>query len=184
MEKRAMAKKAKKAKTGFFAGKALCISAKTLESDEGGSAAAAASSAPEQQEAGLSYSAVRALIEKAGGSVSSVTHKRVHVLVATERAVARRTQRVRKALKHKVPIVSVDYLMACDKAQECLPTAGFVLDQIEPEPKAEQHAGATTRAPARELGKPVVVKSVDLGCCCSCHDSGKPDCGFCADHHP
>mmetsp|Transcript_27141 Transcript_27141/g.43595 ORF Transcript_27141/g.43595 Transcript_27141/m.43595 type:complete len:93 (+) Transcript_27141:728-1006(+) len=29
----------------------------------------------------------------------------------------------------------------------------------------------------------IPVKEVDLGCCCSCHDSGKPSCGWCEPHH-
>ena len=123
----------------------------------------------------LTYNELVARLKSLGASYSSIVHRRVAYLVATEEAANRRTQRIRKALKFDVPVVSVSFLDACDAAREPVPHEPYLLDvPDEPRPRDDRSTPASLASP----------RVLDLGCCCSCHDSGAASCSFCADAHP
>ncbi len=60
-----------------------------------------------------SYNQMVKLCNDLGATVSSQVCKRMHVLVCTKSAVDKSTQRVRKAMKKKKPVVSIAWIEAC-----------------------------------------------------------------------
>ena len=60
-----------------------------------------------------SYQSIRDEVVSLGGSVSSQVHKRVVAVLCTETAARNCTQRIRKAIKKSIPVVSVKWLGAC-----------------------------------------------------------------------
>merc|ERR1712087_397567 len=85
----------------------------------------------------LSQRELAAIIVQHGGKISNTVHRKCHMLVASEQAIRRNTQAVRKAQhKFNIPIVSVeDVLQVAETGQACLPTksqpAGLVKDQAD-----------------------------------------------------
>ena len=59
---------------------------------------------------GVNQAELKKVIERHGGTVSPMVHKRVGYLVATELAVKRSTQRVRKANAKDIPIVTPNFV--------------------------------------------------------------------------
>ena len=59
---------------------------------------------------GVRQGELQKLIERHGGEVSRIVHKRVNLLVATEKAVARNTQSVRKAKAKDIPMVTPAFI--------------------------------------------------------------------------
>mmetsp|Transcript_26931 Transcript_26931/g.50274 ORF Transcript_26931/g.50274 Transcript_26931/m.50274 type:complete len:205 (-) Transcript_26931:83-697(-) len=53
------------------------------------------------------------MIKRAGGRVDNIIHKRIRCVISDNDAYQYRTQRVRKALKHSIPIVSPAWVEAC-----------------------------------------------------------------------
>ena len=56
---------------------------------------------------------MRRLIERHGGSVSQSVHRKVDLLVASEKAVQRETVLVRRARKRRIPIVMPSFVQDC-----------------------------------------------------------------------
>jgi hypothetical protein len=56
---------------------------------------------------------MRRLIERHGGSVSQSVHRKVDLLVASEKAVQRETVHVRRARKRGIPIVMPSFVQDC-----------------------------------------------------------------------
>lgn len=56
---------------------------------------------------------MRRLIERHGGSVSQSVHRKVDLLVASEKAVQRETVHVRRARKRRIPIVMPNFVQDC-----------------------------------------------------------------------
>jgi hypothetical protein len=56
---------------------------------------------------------MRRLIERHGGSVSQSVHRKVDLLVASEKAVQRETVHVRRARKRRIPIVMPSFVQDC-----------------------------------------------------------------------
>ena len=67
---------------------------------------------------GVKQGELKKLIEHHGGSVSNTMHKRVHLLVATDLAVRRNTQFVRKARDKDIPMVTPAFVHDSLKAGE------------------------------------------------------------------
>jgi hypothetical protein len=67
---------------------------------------------------GTKQAELRKLIERHGGRVSNTVHKRVHLLVVTDRAVQRNTQRVRKANAKGIALVLPSFVHASLEAGE------------------------------------------------------------------
>lgn len=87
---------------------------------------------------GLKQKELKKLIERHGGSVARILHRRVHLLVATEIAVRRNTQKVRKARDKGIAIVTPAFLHDSLKAGEVLSDVAA----YEPRPPLRQRAAA------------------------------------------
>jgi hypothetical protein len=59
-------------------------------------------------------------IRKAGGRVDALVHKNVHFVVSDEGAIEQNTQRIRKAIKFGIPIVSERLVIESLKAGRLL----------------------------------------------------------------
>lgn len=75
-----------------------------------------------------SYNEMVKLCIDLGATVSNQVCKRMNVLVCTKSAVDRSTQRVRKAMKKKKPVVSVAWIEACRSEGRKLDYEPFRLD--------------------------------------------------------
>lgn len=64
----------------------------------------------EDDSSNVSYNDLKRMIEEMGGKVCATVHKKVDYLVASKGAVESATQRVRKADKFKVPVVSISFI--------------------------------------------------------------------------
>ena len=152
---------------------------------------------------------VKVLLRELGAKHSRNVHKKVKYLIASEAAVKRNTQNVRKAAKRGIPIILPTFLVAC-KSRKChvdaapylltqkkeskhkalapLPGGGEMVVMNEADSEKEKKDVAEAE---RELGCSVLMEhaeTFDFGCCCSCHDSDcwldgkKPtDCDWCHD---
>ena len=69
----------------------------------------------------LSYSQLECTVKILGGKTSKMVHKRTAFVVATENAIRLNSQRVRKAKKCNVDIVTPKYITACQEAKTLLP---------------------------------------------------------------
>jgi len=74
---------------------------------------------------GRTYDSLRDQAKALGATVSGILHKNVAALVATAEACSQGTQRVRKALRFGVPIVSPAWLDACGTAGHLVLTDSY-----------------------------------------------------------
>eukprot|EP00051_Salpingoeca_urceolata_P031915 m.495853 g.495853 ORF g.495853 m.495853 type:complete len:235 (-) comp45870_c0_seq1:75-779(-) len=153
----------------------------------------------------MTYAELKKLAGRAGAMLSGTVHRNVDCLVATATAVRRSTQRVRKAAKFGVCVVTPGYLEACCTGNKRLDPALFApaakpaatkRPRVEPnvegneQKELEERAGtgADTDMPvvdnaAIRIPEPYEEKVLELGCCCSCHDSGETSCDWCIEGH-
>jgi hypothetical protein len=135
------------------------------------------------------FSNVMNLCNEAGAKPSNQVHKKTFCLVASESAVAGETQRVRKAWKKGIPVVDVAWVRKCVEDACLRPFGEFLVGPDSSKRKTKAGKGVTKLAPKdrdasvtddplREAGW---SKSVDLGCCCSCHETGVTDCEWCVE---
>ena len=89
------------------------------------------------------------LIDRHGGTVSRLVHKRVDVLVATEEAVRVNSERVRKAHALGIPLVSPAFVHDALKAGAADLDLEAYAPEIEPPPASEQREQAVTAAAPR-----------------------------------
>jgi hypothetical protein len=143
----------------------------------------------------MHYKDLVKLCQAAGAIVTSQVHQRVQCVIATASAVEHATQRVRKAWKKSIPVVSVDWLQECQLQQRRLPMEAYVLERREEVAKSKgspgdersernlQEAANENETNENETTKEVYVRTVDLGCCCACHDETDTatECPWCAD---
>jgi len=177
-KKRKLERKKKKAKNAaaesgtrknFFNGKTLAFTFRSGKVDDGDGSA--------RDEMCWNRGELERIVKAAGGQVSPIVHQRVNIVVATAIAAKKRSQRVRKALKHAIPIVSPEFLMKCHEMQQLEPVDNFLLEV----PNEETAPVVKSQTFPTETEVPIRV--VDLGCCCSCHDDGKSSCDWCLSHH-
>ena len=126
---------------------------------------------------------------------SGTVHRGVALLLASDGAVARRTQRVRKATKLGVPVVdAARYLDACAAADARPAAADFLLVAADAgggaaDAGADAVAGNAAADGAGAAAKVIAPDpdsdafwagstSFSNGCSCSCHDA-VPDPGSC-----
>ncbi|CAB9527904.1 expressed unknown protein [Seminavis robusta] len=148
-----------------------------------------------------SYRQVSDSCRDAGARVSGQVHKKVECLLCTPAAVSQATQRVRKAVKNKVPLVHVAWLYQCIDQRKKLSFDKHRLVMSEPsnnddkkKPKDSTSCAqdeSTTINPihppsedAQEEPIPDAGWSepVDVGCCCVCHETGTADtCEWCTE---
>jgi hypothetical protein len=136
------------------------------------------------------FTHVMNLLKEAGAKPCNQVHKKTFCLVASESAVAGETQRVRKAWKKGIPVVDVAWVRKCVEDACLRPFGEFLVGpdsskrktkvgKTKPAPKDRDASCVKDDAdPLREAGW---SKSVDLGCCCSCHETGVTDCEWCVE---
>jgi superfamily II DNA/RNA helicase len=136
------------------------------------------------------FTNVMNLCKDAGAKPSNQVHKKTFCLVASESAVAGETQRVRKAWKKGIPVVDVAWVRKCVEDACLQPFGEFLVGADSSKRKTTKVGKGVTKPaskdrdtsvkddPLREAGW---SKSVDLGCCCSCHESGVTDCEWCVE---
>lgn len=136
-----------------------------------------------------SYKAVADQCQKLGASVTGQLHRRVSCLVCNETAVKNSTQRVRKAVKKKVPLVDVAWIHKCRDEEELVDMDPFRLDDLATtvvesrKEKASTVEVEVTDASAEVDGVPASAwtEPESLGCCCVCHENGDDNCPWCPD---
>ena len=128
------------------------------------------------------YSQIISLCKDLGAQTTGQVHRRVNAVIATESAVAGSTQRVRKAWKKGIPVISPDWIQACIKEGRSVEFRPYTHSQ-----KERPHSIDTTKR------KKVSTKSdtadvertqervINLGCCCVCHETeqGRTKCDWC-----
>lgn len=143
-------------------------------------AESSAASSPEN------FKTVMTLCKEAGAKASNQVHKKTFCLVASESAVAGETQRVRKAWKKGIPVVDVGWVRQCVE-DACLQPFGEFLVGADSSKrktkvgKAPKDWVASVKDDANLLREEGWSKSVDLGCCCSCHETTATDCEWCVE---
>ena len=157
-----------------------------------------------------SYKAVQKLGIELGARVSGQVHRAVTLLLCTPSALRDpATQRVRKAIRHGIPLVHVQWLFDCQEQNMCLEFRDYVLDAKSSCETGDNHKSEkalrlmATTSTARTLIDDCneiddSIKSVevtgedvsgagwtpaeDLGCCCVCHESESAhQCPWCAE---
>ena len=130
--------------------------------------------------AGARYKQIVQLCKDAGATVTAQVHKKVRYVIATEAATDNSTQRVRKAWKKGIPVVTVAWIRQCIKEKKLVDVDAFLLQEKEVE------VSLSTKKVTSRSNKPVddletIARTVDLGCCCACHEADAVDCPWCAD---
>lgn len=156
-----------------------------------------------------SFACIRDLCVTAGAEYSAQVHKKVDAVIASPEAIEPpATQRVRKAWKLGIPILTVKWLQDCVTRQQYIPMDLYYFpnqkhDQLQQQEqqrkrpyreKSVKAEGAPQNAkrPKSELDHQAVddvasdqSRIIDLGCCCVCHDLVEPgtvtDCEWCRD---
>jgi hypothetical protein len=134
------------------------------------------------------FTHVMNLLKEAGAKPCNQVHKKTFCLVASESAVAGETQRVRKAWKKGIPVVDVAWVRLCVEDACVRPFGEFLVGPDSSKRKTKVGKGVAKPAPnasvkddADPLREAGWSKSVDLGCCCSCHETGVTDCEWCVE---
>lgn len=134
-----------------------------------------------------SYQDLAMLCHSAGAQVTGMVHRRVFRLIVTDGAARQNTQKIRKAQKYGVPIVSVAWLLDCRAQRKLVPfklvklpstrTTSTLNDVIIDVGQEEQRIPLHHHRPAESR-----TVDIDLGCCCACHELGTTaNCHWCAD---
>lgn len=110
-----------------LAGMVLCIS--TLKDNVKSKKSSDSGDKNEKESTSFSYNDVCQSCRDLGADVIDLVCKRVKLLVCTEAAVRQATQRVRKALKRKKPLVSLDWLKQCKKQGRAVDFEKYRLDK-------------------------------------------------------
>jgi hypothetical protein len=131
---------------------------------------------------------VKNILVSLGATYSPTVHRKVNILVATNDAVERGTQRVRKATKKNIPIVLPEWLEACVANKREVQIDDYTLSF---EKRSSSGGGSSESKPnneevdaTKDLQSSTLMKHVqrfDLGCCCGCHDIVPPlsTCEWC-----
>lgn len=132
----------------------------------------------------VKFADVTARCAALGGTYCATVHKNCAFLFATQGAVGRKTQRVRRAIKCKVPIVNLEYLSACESTGLRPETADFELSvEIVEMTSGANEKSATQRPDIDSNAYWAGSTHYDGGCSCACHDDGKASCEWCEAQH-
>jgi hypothetical protein len=141
------------------------------------------------------YKSIQDLCHQAGATTSNQVHKRVFAVVATDAAGS--TQRVRQARKRNIQVVTLQWVRDCVAHNVKLPIHDeYVYRQSDNEPFLHHRATTVTSVTVARSTKAlptldgdraatlstVHTTTIDLGCCCACHETNEPvDCSWCMD---
>ena len=142
----------------------------------------------EDQTSSSSYNVVCRTCRELGADVIDLVCKRVTLLVCSEEAVKHATQRVRKAIKKKKPLVSVVWLDRCKNDGRRVDYEEYRLDSKarksiqNREDRLQIAQAALNEDNIDALPASGWTEAQDLGCCCVCHENGTTaDCPWCID---
>eukprot|EP00039_Didymoeca_costata_P020300 m.340786 g.340786 ORF g.340786 m.340786 type:complete len:257 (+) comp19530_c0_seq1:166-936(+) len=127
------------------------------------------------------------LVEDNGGKISRTIHKRVKYLIASEGSVSKRTQRVRKAVKHKIPILKPGFLqeyVSSGKLPNLTPYLYETSDIQKVEEKKKEKNTQEKKQTDTVSTQILDLEKVWTDCYCACHDDDKPYCEWCTEGHP
>ena len=157
----------------------------------------------------LSFHSVSSQCQSLGATVTSQISKRVQLLITTSSAINQATQRVRKAYKRQIPIVSIDWLHACNYDKKKNGSTGevwipppiddYLIDISTIQEAIQKHQKSSTSSSGNTYNSKTTKKEKsstetqdfddddigwsepkDLGCCCVCHENGsEQDCKWC-----
>lgn len=135
------------------------------------------------EESPEAYSQIISLCRDLGAQTTGQVHRRVTAVLATESAVAGNTQRVRKAWKKGILVVSPEWIQGCIRDGRLVDMGPFILKPKEAsESRSTKGLQVSPKRSTLDLEK-IKERQVDLGCCCVCHESqdGRTDCSWCLD---
>jgi hypothetical protein len=159
----------------------VIVSVSTLSEERDRSKAQSADNSNLPRDRPTSYQDVCARCRALGAAVSEMVGKRIYAVVCSNDAIKQATQRVRKAIKRGKPIVSLEWIEACEDLGQLANIEPFRLDLDAMEAikrrKDTQTQQAAEMTASFEQGK---ERKLDLGCCCVCHEQGTTaDCPWC-----
>jgi hypothetical protein len=118
------------------------------------------------------------LCKAAGAQYTAQVHRKVYCLVASSSAVRGSTQRVRKAWRRRIPIVTIDWVKQCVETGKLLDMDEFRIEE-KPESKECDKAVASDSSVADAV---IEERTIELGCCCVCHElDDAMNCEWCTD---
>lgn len=140
------------------------------------------------EESPEAYSQIVSLCKDLGAQTTGQVHRRVNAVIASMSAVEGKTQRVRKAWKKGIPVVSPDWIRECMKQGRSLDMGPYTQQQQSeeksPESKKPKRKQAKDSRNNDDAVKPKDEEvNIDLGCCCVCHETatGTIECAWCVD---
>ena len=159
----------------------------------------------QQDDTKFTYQMIKKMIEDMDGSCSSTVHKKVHYVIATTTAVDNVTQRIRKAIKWNIPIVSVDYivdiyekkttsdnissyLFSNEMIQERLRVyqdnlVDKCVDQDDNNNNNNKEEEKEKKRKKSSSTSQEVMTCITYDCSCICHDRGEKSCSWCVSAH-
>lgn len=138
----------------------------------------------------ITYASVSNMTRELGAEVLGQMGKRVKFLICTHSAVQQASQRVRKAYKKKIPIVSVEWLEECYKRNERVDVLDYILDEEAKEAIDSRKERFIKEGEDNKTSDEFEIppdaagwsEAKSLGCCCVCHENGtEKDCPWCVD---
>jgi hypothetical protein len=129
-----------------------------------------------------SYKAISDLCRTLGASVTGQLHSRVTCLICNRSAVQHATQRVRKALKKKVPLVDVAWVRQCHEEEKRIDHSHYCLDDLAIQVMESRTVDTADDAgvDVGEIPESAWSEPTSLGCCCVCHENGDDKCPWCS----
>jgi hypothetical protein len=129
----------------------------------------------------ISYTLVVKSCREARAMASGKVHNRVRFLICTPSAVVKATQRVRKAIRKRIPLIDSKWVQRCLQENKRVDQSEFSLNHL-----ATVQTGAADKPNAPRPDGPTFDSSgwsepFDLGCCCVCHENGTLNCGWCVE---
>jgi hypothetical protein len=134
-----------------------------------------------------SYQEVCKKCRDLGATVSELVSKRVMALVCSREAANQATQRVRKSIKRRIPILSVEWIVACHQQGKLVNMESYRLDSEavkainrRQNERQKQSTGTLDNDDRTEPFDSPLTKVIELGCCCICHEQGTTaNCPWC-----
>jgi hypothetical protein len=128
-----------------------------------------------------SYKAISDLCRTLGASVTGQLHSRVTCLICNRSAVQHATQRVRKALKKKVPLVDVAWVRQCHREGKRIDHSDYCLDELASQVTESRIVDTADDdgVDVDEIPESAWSQPTCLGCCCVCHENGDDKCPWC-----
>lgn len=145
---------------------------------------------------GNTYKSVASFVQQQlGATITHQVHSRVYCVIASPQAIQEPTQRIRKAWKRNIPVVTTQYIYDCVQQQNIIPipTVNEMPNKYRILPSSSaSKSSSTTKKTLSTPSEPVnhddnvdtPERIIDLGCCCICHDNDNTTndpCEWCID---